>query len=300
MLRTFRERLADSFVFGIYFFTLLIAARAGSREAMQWALAAVAGIAFVAWLLSLRRRLAIADTPTSKIASAAQGYVELVGQGRHQPEFQVLSHLTHLPCLWFRYVVEERTGNNKWRRVASGRSQESFLLDDGTGVCVVDPEHAEVVPRKQETWTRGDYRYTEWLILLQDTVYAIGEFTTIGGANTELDIRGDVTERLAQWKRNQPQLLERFDLDGDGAISEKEWLLARSQARREVHKEHNAIRTQSGTHVLRKPRDGRLFLISNIAPASLARRYRILAWVHLVVLLGAIAAWGWVMQRLGD
>jgi hypothetical protein len=289
MFRDQRELLAQPGFFAVYFVIGIAAAHAESRQGLLVGLVAAAVVAFIAWMLSLRRLLAMSGTPTSRVASAAQGYVELVGQGRNTPDYPVLSHLTNLPCVWYRYIVEQRTSNNKWKRVASGRSEQSFLLDDGSGVCLVDPEHAEVIPRRKETWTRDDYRYTEWLILPRETVYALGEFSTLGGEASKLDFERDVGELLAEWKRNQPQLLERFDLDGDGGISGKEWALARSQARREIRRQHNEIRTQPGTHVLHKPRDGRLFLISNVDPETLVRRYRLWAWVHLAALLGAVA-----------
>ncbi len=294
MFRDLRERVVDPFVLGGYLLLIGIAAHVESREGWVTALALMSFVAFFAWMMSLRRARAIGDTPTSRIGSAAQGYVELVGQGRNLPDFPVLSKLTHLPCLWYRYIVEQRGDDNKWQPVASGRSDESFVIDDGSGQCLVDPEQAEVVPRSKETWRQGDYRYTEWLILTHDTVYALGEFSTIGGESLELDLKRDVSALLAHWKRDHPGLLTRFDLDRDGQISEKEWMLARSQARRDVKKTHNELRTQPGTHLLHQPRDGRLFLISNIDPAQLSRRYTIWAWLHLTVLLGAVAAGAWL------
>ena len=66
-------------------------------------------------------------------------------------------------------------------------------------------------------------------------------------------------------------------------------MLARSQARLEVRKTHNEIRTQPGTHMRHQPGDGRPFLISNVDAGRLARRYRIWAWLHLVVMVCAVA-----------
>ena len=295
MFRDLRERVVDPLLLGGYLALLGIGAQVESRDGWVTTLALMALVAFFAWMMSLRRARAIGDTPTSRIGSAAQGYVELVGRGRNHPDFPVLSQLTQLPCLWYRYIVEQRTGNNKWQRVASGRSNESFFLEDGSGECLVDPEYAEVVPRRKETWHQGDYRYTEWLILTPETVYALGEFSTIGGENLELDLKRDVSALLADWKRDHPGLLARFDLDRDRQISEKEWMLARSQARREVKKTHNELRTQPGTHLLHQPRDGRLFLISNIDPAQLSRRFMIWAWLHLVVFVGAVGGAGWLV-----
>jgi hypothetical protein len=297
MFRDLRERVVDPLLLGGYLALLGIGAQVESRDGWVTALALMALAAFFAWMMSLRRARAIGDTPTSRIGSAAQGYVELVGRGRIHPDFPVLSKLTQLPCLWYRYIVEQRTGNDKWQRVASGRSEESFVLEDGSGECLVDPEHAEVVPRRKETWHQGDYRYTEWLILTSETVYALGEFSTIGGENLDLELKLDVSALLADWKRDHPGLLARFDLDRDGQISEKEWMLARSQARREMKKTHNELRTRPGTHLLHQPRDGRLFLISNIDPAQLSRRYTIWAWLHLVVLIGAVGGAGWIVTQ---
>ena len=153
----------------------------------------------------------------------------------------------------------------------------------GTSTASSSAKKTEVATKEQ------DYRYTESLILPGEQVYAIGEFSTIGGENTDLNLNQDVSELLSRWKGNKPALLASFDLDKDGQISEKEWMLARSQARREVRKTHNEIRTQPGTHMLHQPRDGRFFLISNLDPQSLHRRYTLWAWLHLVVLVGAIA-----------
>ena len=51
-------------------------------------------------------------------------------------------------------------------------------------------------------------------------------------ATTTID--EDVRELLRQWKSDQATLKERFDLNEDSKIDEKEWRLARSQARREA------------------------------------------------------------------
>ena len=155
---------------------------------------------------------------------------------------------------------------------------------------MVDPEYAEVIAKRKERWIQGNHRYTEWLLLPQARIYALGQFSTVGGANSNLDFRRDVSELLGEWKENRQKLLKRFDLDGDGDINEQEWMLARQQARRDIRKEHHNIRMQSGTNVMHKPDDGRLFLISDLDPLRLARRYNLWAWFHLVMLFSALGA----------
>jgi hypothetical protein len=100
--------------------------------------------------------------------------------------------------------------------------------------------------------------------------------------------RGDVAALLAEWKKNEQQLRARFDLDKDGRIDIKEWELARLQAKREVRKQQAEAQTGSveGVHLLRKPQDGRLFLLANEVPDKLGSRYRFWSWAHLVIFVG--------------
>ncbi len=297
MLDSLRLRVIEPLTVGGYLVLVVIGIEMRTREAWIMSLTSILILAAAAWTMSYRRARRITDTPTSKIASASQGYVELVGRGHHHPGGPVLSRITALPCLWYRYIVEQKTGDNKWKQIDSGRSEQSFMLDDESGRCMVDPEHAEVIAKRKERWIQGSYRYTEWLLLPQATIYALGQFSTVGGANSNLDFRQDVSDLLAEWKQNKDDLHERFDLDGDGHINEQEWMLARQQARRDVKKEHDNIRLQSGTNVMHKPRDGRLFLISDLDPLRLARRYQLWAWFHLAMLFAALGGLVWVLPR---
>lgn len=163
----------------------------------------------------------------------------------------------------------------------------------------MDPDHAEVVTTHKRRWRQGDYRHTEWVLLQHEILYGIGQFSTVGGANSDLNLNRDVSELLAEWKTNRPALLERFDLDGDGEIGEDEWLLARAQAQREVRQRHREIRTRPGTHILHKPGDGRLFLLSNIVPEKLARRYKLWALAHLIAFVTSVGGVGWVGVNYG-
>ncbi len=296
MLDSLRLRIIEPLTVGGYLVLLVIGFEMRTREAWIASLTSILVLAAAAWVMSYRRARSITDTPTSNIGSAAQGYVELVGRALHHPGGPILSRCTALPCVWYKFIIEQKTGDNKWRRMNSGQSDESFMLDDGSGRCMVDPEHAEVIAKRKERWVQGNHRYTEWLLLPQARIYALGQFSTVGGANSNLDFRQDVADLLAEWKQKKKDLLKRFDLDGDGEINEQEWMLARQQARRDVNKEHKNIRLQSGTNVMHKPRDGRLFLISDLDPLRLARRYQLWAWFHLAMLFGALGALVWVLS----
>src|SRR5207237_3511123 len=80
-------------------------------------------------------------------------------------------------------------------------------------------------------------RFTEWRVNPGDPVYAVGLLKNLGSYIDASTVDDDVRTRLHQWKQDQAALLKRFDLNGDGEIDEKEWLLARAQARREVLKD---------------------------------------------------------------
>jgi hypothetical protein len=296
MILALRKSYGQIITSGFYVLILGIGVEAESRTAWLVSLVLVAVIGLFAWISVIQRRRAITDTPTSRIASAAQGYVELFGRGRPLDDPPLLSHLSHLPCLWYRWDVQEETDNNKRHTVDSGESEVSFLIDDGSGRCVVDVEGAEILTRHKESWRRGDHYYTEWRLLNNDRIYALGEFRTLGGGSADLDARHDMTELLSAWKKDQITLLKRFDLDQDGELSEKEWGLARQAARREISRMHREARNESDVHTLSCPRNGRHYLLSNIAPNRLARRYLLWSIFHLAAFLGALGAIPWALR----
>jgi len=47
------------------------------------------------------------------------------------------------------------------------------------------------------------------------------------------------------------------------------------------------LRASSDLNVMRRPADGRLFLLSNQLPEKLVMRYQLWSWAHLVIFLGA-------------
>ncbi len=64
---------------------LMAAAHFEAKEGWVAALALIALISFAAWIANFRRSRIIGDTPTSRVASAAQGYVELVDVCENDP-----------------------------------------------------------------------------------------------------------------------------------------------------------------------------------------------------------------------
>lgn len=277
----------------IHFVIIAIAFQAESGEVWPYALLAMSVVSFFAWVANYRRYRHIHDLPTSKVASAAQGYVELFGRAELLPGELLVSRLSRTPCCWFTFKIEEKGSDDKWKTLDRGSSVEHFLLVDDTGQCVISPEGAEVLTHDHKSWEQLDRRYTEWLLLPKSVIYALGEFnTTTAAAVAAGDERADVGALLAEWKQNKREMRERFDLDRDGSISMKEWELARLQARREVRARQVEVqsRTVEGVHLLRKPGDGRLFLLANELPDKIGSRYRYWSWAHFVIFLGAGSA----------
>jgi hypothetical protein len=277
----------------VQFMLLVVGFKTSRREIWLGMLAGIALLALLGWVVALRRRHAMAGMPTSRIASAAQGYVELHGQGRPLDVNPLVSPLSGATCLWYRYQVEHKGSDDKWELVEQAQSQASFVLDDGSGLCLVDPDGAEIVTRHCRRWNNGDYRYVEWTLRQQDHIYVLGNFIT-RHPHQGLDAGADARDLLAQWKTDQPGLLRRFDLNHDGQVDEREWALARRLAYGEVEKRHRELRRQPELHLV-EGEPSSLYLISNHDPDKLAQRFFWMAGGQLLVFFAALGglAWWW-------
>jgi hypothetical protein len=259
----------------------------------------------------------IEDTPTSRVRSAAQGYVELVGTARRMSGAPIFAPLSRLPCTWWSFAIEHRSrdsrGRAKWRTVNQRVSDGLFFFEDGTGRCIVDPEGAEVLPKATDTWygetplpvagppiQRGfrgfgnDYRYRESRLHDGDPLYAIGWFRTEGGV-LPAALDEEVAALLRQWKRDSAELMRRFDSDGDGTLTLLEWERARVAAHAQVSDERRNHAADPGVHVLGRTGDDRPFLLAAGDAEALARRYRLRAAAGLAAFLAATAALAWLL-----
>ena len=263
---------------------LLLGFKLQSRLGWQISFVLVGLTSFWAWYANLTRYRTVADTPTSRIASAPQGYIELAGRGRQPPGESLLSPVSGLPCLWYRYRVERRNGD-RWEHVESGVSHDTFGMDDGSGSVLIDPEGAEIITSRKQVSNSGDYRKTEWTLIEGETIYVIGEHVTLGGPNAILDKQADLSALLAEWKQDKAALLSRFDADRDGEISLDEWERARRTASDEVDRAHLDIRLRDGIHLMRKPAHGRPFLVANREVTALVRHFRLWSWAHLALMM---------------
>lgn len=267
-----------------------------------------------------RRARLIEDTPTSRIRSASQGYVELDGTAELMEGDPILAPLTLSRCTWYSFKVEKKTEHydskghrrTSWRTIRSGTSEELFLLVEDTGQCVIDPEGAEVTPSSKDVWLGdseewgggkapkqgfrfGDYRYryTEKRIEPADSLYAIGEFRSVGGPNEVPNSREEMRQLINDWKKNQAAMLKHFDKDGNGEIDMKEWEVVRKTAEQVVKRQQAKRATQPATHMMSRPKDGRPYILSVLPQEVQSRRYRQYAagLLFLFLVAGATASW---------
>ncbi len=295
MLDRWRRSLPQYLTSAGHLALLFLAWLSDSREVWLGALVLVAAISAWAWLGTQRRYRAMADTPTSRIGSAAQGFVELAGLGRALPDQVVYSPFAHLPCLWYRYKAY-RTEDRQRTLVEQGESDADFILDDGTGRCLLRPADAEIHTGRRDIHHRDGYRYEEEIIVAGERLYALGRFQS-HGRHVLFDPGAELDQLLHEWKSDQTELARRFDKDGNGRLDPEEWQAAVTVARDEIKERETMTREVRVPHSLEPPGHGRPYLISNVPPESLARRYRYWTWAHGATLLAALA--GAVMLGIG-
>jgi hypothetical protein len=284
----------------LHLFILAGAAHSERPEAWPWALFAMAAVSFFAWMANYRRYRQIHDLPTSRIASAAQGYVELFGRCESLPASALASPLSATACCWHAWRIRRRNSRDQWETVDSGRSVAPFQLIDDTGHCLVMPEGAEVLSGHTKTWREGEREYTEWLLLPYTPLYAIGAFATTGADTvTAREEHQAMADLLAEWKSSPALLHARFDLDSDGQLDLREWELARLEARRELRRRRAEAPAARDLHTLQRPRDGRLFLLANELPERIGLRYRWWTWGHLALFLVLGGAGLWLLHLPG-
>lgn len=287
-------------------------------EVILFAAAAGIGALVSLWLslVSLDRARHIEDVPTSKVRSAAQGYVELVGIA-HPDQAPLKAPLTGKTCLWYDFCIERYTRTGKthsWQTIRRGRSDHSFFLRDDTGECHLHPKGADIQPRQRLRWYgnterpmnyggsggsgvlfgSGRYRYTERRISEGDPVYALGLFQTLQPSSPEEQGQVRMAELLSEWKQDYDQLLSRFDANEDGEIDMDEWEAARQKAAEQANNYVLANYDGEQIHVLAKPPGRRQhFILASKSPRGLIRNYRLKGWglLLLCLVLSGLCAW---------
>ena len=244
--------------------------------------AAFAGsLFFVKGFRDLRTLRRIENTPTCKIRSLPMGSVEVVGTA--EAEEPLIAPLTGKSVAYYEVRVEElRSSKHGSRWVTRHHEVENppFHVRDETGRVLVLPDGSDThlpeayrfqdnrlgsVPAAVEAYRdscgvrtgffRGTYRFREWHIGIGEPVYVLGV------AQDRPDLRRErthrVTEKLREIKSDPSKLL-RFDVDGDGVVSDLEWDRARGQAVADVTAEGVEDRV-----VIARGSSGEMFVLSS-------------------------------------
>ncbi|WP_053077425.1 hypothetical protein [Chromobacterium sp. LK11] len=292
---------------GLALYLLAVAASLLGGEARHGLLIAAA-VGLIGWRLNYRHYRQIADTPTSRLASAALGQVELCGQARCHPGAPNHSPLSGRRCAWYRcWRIDER-GKLDWEdwltwamqrsnRLATRTnppavsSDDSFLLVDGDAEATILPEAAQVAVRRRRRWHEDGMLLIEEWIDEGEAIYVRGQLRRLEPRASALDLRLDIGAKLAEWKHDKEDLLRRFDLDGDGQLSEQEWSLARAAAQGEVLALQQELARQPASLLLQGDDQGGPLIITTLSPQQSARLFRRRAWLHAAVALACALAW---------
>lgn len=237
-------------------------------------------IAVLAWAFNFKRLLGMTEIPVSTIASAAQGYVELFGTSKSLALTR--SPIRGVECVWFRLWIYSRDTNYMWRLADYRISEQLFEMQDDTGTCRINPRGAEVFAASRHVVEQHGHKYIEDVLFADSPVYVLGDLDTGSQINTEVEIHQDAGRLITQMKQSKTRLMQQFDLNRDGEIDMHEWALARESAYAEVRARH-AQRLQNELHLIAKPANKRLFLISGISPHALRQHYQRWAWVHFLI-----------------
>lgn len=210
------EKLLESLLFSIFFVLPIIAALTCLYYAFRY-------------LYQIRL---IQDTPTSKIRSAAQGYVELSGTTYPLKNEVLISTITQTPCLWYRYVIEEwRTfqtnegPKSAYQFLHQQESDDFFILRDNSGECIINPKGAVIIanhhtitygytpiPQRIYRWSflfwlfgnPPTYRYRESRIHFDEPLQVNGSFKTLDKNDAIVQENAFLSHYLQE--KNQPSL----------------------------------------------------------------------------------------------
>ena len=259
-------------------------------------------LAYIAFR-SLHRFRFMFATPTSKIRSAAQGFVELKGLAELMLEDTIVSPFSGARCVWYHCTIDKKQRRGKrttWTSISDECSEHLFRLVDDSGECIIDPDHARVIPEVDRSWYGhgpeyrdrppgkrrliafglGRYRFRERLIRPATPLYALGWFRTLYHNPSDALITKQIDELIRQWKLQPQKYLRDYDLDGNNKIQAEEWKAVRLAARNQVLAQLR--RQKSEHHVMTRPTDKRQpYIISALPEETLLGRKRLNAFASV-------------------
>lgn len=202
-------------------------------------LAFAIGIAAVCFYVAfgyLRRARIIEDTPTAKIRSAAQGFIELSGSALSDKDNKVISKLTDTECCWYRYLIEKK-GNKRWDTVEKGSSEYPFIIQDDTGRCMVMPKGAEVTPSDQSVWYGTTRQPEERNPQKEPVKMSVGGFRVTMDRGINFNGKFEITKLFTQYRYTEERIYAGdviYALGHFRSLNEVDHSASRSKITREI------------------------------------------------------------------
>lgn len=265
------------------------------------------------WFLHRVKHLhLVTATPTAKIRSAPQGYIEIKGRAMKMPGPDIIAPLSRQDCVWFAFRV---LGHSQDQTLSTGLERGSsdalFWVEDETGRCIIDPDGAKVEPSQLDRWYGDTQRpeikafgwmydwfgrfhhrveYLERRIHSGDELYVLGEFHSMDTERQQV-LNQDISAILRSWK-NDPQRMRSLDKNKDGRIDNEEWQMARQSADRAARHSRAERGAEDAVHILRKPQNSGLpFIISTRSENKMIRYYKLQALTAAVLFILFITLW---------
>ena len=279
-------------------------------------------------IIGLRDALAIANTPTAKVSSAAMGLVEL--EGRAVTQRPTPAVVTGTPCVWWDVHVEV------WQKRTSGRHEggqwvevlsrgaghvDTLWLEDDTGRMPVWLRDADLL-LSEDVWEKGkhelppggiqllagtpfDWNSTKRVRVREQRMEANGQVYVLGTldeARRLKDTGGErTTDRWARWFRSgewrtwlvesMPQFLRGPMLVAIGYLE----LLSAAGQSKESLQNAPPPDLESTAVVVWKGRAGRPLIVSNQREQAAASRLRKRSLWYIG---GGIAFLCWILYEL--
>jgi hypothetical protein len=277
-------------------------------------------------IIGLRDALAVANTPTAKVSSAAMGLVEL--EGRAVTQRPVPAVVTGVPCVWWSMQVEvwqKRTSGrhrgSHWVQVMarSGGKVDTLWLEDDTGRMPVWLRGADLL-LSEDVWEKGknelppggiqllagsafDWAGTKRVRVREQRMEADGHVYVLGTLDEAHRLQNTGEERTwARWGRlirsgewrtklveSMPALLRGPMLVAIGYLE----LLSGTGNRNE--QDASAPNLESTAVVVWKGRAGRPLIVSNQRQTDAASQLRVRSLWYIGI---GIAILCWILYEL--
>lgn len=176
---TWTQRFGEHRTLGSTLLLLAAAAWMFGHAGLLLALSALAVHHLKQWFDATRHLRLTEDTATARIASAAQGHVELCGAAQSCDGRVLRDPITREACVWFRVETYRTRGWLLRRLVKQAQSTRAFDLDDGSGRCRITPASTTfALSRPLRFGNRFGLHHDLFVVFPGETAHARGYFRT--------------------------------------------------------------------------------------------------------------------------